>query len=190
MRLVITQNITADGVIEAIDEWFSPASDGTTQDIEAEVRQMMARESALLLGRVTFEAFRGYWPRQTADTTGITAHLNRVPKHVVSGSLDDPGWEHTTVIREAPLDAVRALKARPGENLGVTGSITLCHALIGADLVDEYNLFMYPIVLGRGRRLFQDGIPREHLQLLRAVPFQSGIVLLTYERRRGTPRTA
>jgi dihydrofolate reductase len=81
------------------------------------------------------------------------------------------------------LDEVKALKARSGADLGVTGSITLCRALIEADLVDEYRLFVYPVVLGRGRRLFADGLDVDELKLVGATPFRSGVVLLTYERR-------
>jgi dihydrofolate reductase len=184
MRLVITENITLDGVVEAVSDWFSPADDeNDTSDIRARLQKMMERQDALLLGRVTFEEFRGYWPLQTHDTTGITDHLNRVQKYVVSRTLQHPAWENATVVSNAPLDEVRALKAQSGADLGVTGSITLCRALIEADLVDEYRLFVYPVVLGRGRHLFADGLDVAHLKLIEATPFQSGVVLLTYERR-------
>jgi dihydrofolate reductase len=184
MRLMITENITLDGVVEAVSDWFSPAGDESdTSDIRAQLQNMMERQDALLLGRITFEEFRGYWPLQTHDTTGITDHLNRVQKYVVSRTLQDPAWENTTVLSNAPLDEVRALKAQSGADLGVTGSITLCRALIEADLVDEYRLFVYPVVLGLGRRLFADGHDVDGLKLIEATPFQSGIVLLTYERR-------
>jgi dihydrofolate reductase len=79
MRLVITENITLDGVIEAVSDWFSPAGDESDMsDIRAELKKMMERQDALLLGRVTFDEFRGFWPLQAHDTTGITDHLNRV----------------------------------------------------------------------------------------------------------------
>jgi len=184
MKLVITQNITLDGVIEAVDNWFGPQDDrGDTSDVTAELQKMMASESALLLGRVTFEAFRGYWPKQTNDTTGITDHLNRVPKYVLSSSLTEPRWENTKIVAKAPVEAARELKAKPGGEVGVTGSITLCHALIEAGLVDEYRLFVYPVVLGRGRRLFRDGLRVDGLSLVRSKAFISGITLLSYERR-------
>ena len=184
MKLVITENITLDGVVEAVRGWFSPAGDESDMsDIRAELQKMMERQDALLLGRVTFDEFREYWPLQTHDTTGIADHLNRVQKYVVSRILQDPAWENTAVLSNAPLDEVRALKARSGADLGVTGSITLCRALIEAGLVDEYRLFVYPVVLGRGRRLFADGLDVDELKLVGATPFQSGVVLLTYERR-------
>ena len=80
---------------------------------------------------------RGYWPKQTDDTTGVTDYLNRVAKYVVSSTIGDPGWEHTTVLRgNAIQDEVRALKSKPGKDIVATGSITLVHALIAAGLVD------------------------------------------------------
>ncbi len=182
MRLVITENITLDGVIEATGGWFGP-EDGTSDssDILAELQKLTQDEDGLLLGRVTFEEFRGYWPKQTNDTTGITDQLNRVPKYVVSSTLGDPMWENTTVLSKNPIAEVRALKEKPGRDLCVTGSITLCHALIAADLVDEYRLFVYPVVIGSGRVLFADGVSSK-LSLVDMRMFRSGVALLTYRR--------
>src|SRR5215210_7438141 len=119
MKLVIIENITLDGVVEAVSDWFSPAgSESEMLDIQAKLQKMMEQEEALLLGRVTFEEFRGYWPLQTHDTTGITDHLNRVQKYVVSQTLQDPAWENTAVLSNAPLDEVKVLKAQSGADLG------------------------------------------------------------------------
>lgn len=182
MRLVITQNVTLDGVIEMTGDWFDPAAGegADNSDHVAVVRRHMETEDALLLGRDTFESFRGYWPHQTGDTTGITDKLNRVQKYVVSSTMQDPEWENTTVLRGSLEDEVRKLKAEPGGEIGVTGSISVVCALISAGLVDEYRLFVYPVVLGRGERLFADatGVPK--LRLTEAKPFRSGIVLLNY----------
>lgn len=183
MKLVITENITLDGVIDASEGWFSPEGgqgDVDTSDVAAVTRQHTEQERALLIGRVTFEEFRGYWPLQTGDTTGITDHLNQVPKYVVSTTLQEPGWQNTTVLRGDLGGEVRALKDAPGDDLGVTGSITLVHHLIAARLVDEYRLFVYPIVIGRGRRLFAAGGDPRHLRLVETTAFRSGVVLLTY----------
>jgi dihydrofolate reductase len=93
--IVVTENASLDGVIEQVDDWFSPGgSDADTDDsdIVATLREQMEKQNALLLGRKTFEFFRGYWPAQTDDTTGITAHLNRVSKYVMSSTLEVPGW--------------------------------------------------------------------------------------------------
>ena len=185
MRLVITQNITLDGVVEQSQrtgDWFSVASGGAdTADLETALRKMMDAEDAQLYGRKTFEAMRGFWPDQTDDTTGVTDHLNHVPKFVMSTTMNDPAWENSTVMRGDLLDEVRDLKRRPGTNLGVTGSISVCHRLIAAGLVDEYRLLCYPVVVGTGQRLFVDGISTLAFELLETTPFTSGVVLLRYQ---------
>jgi dihydrofolate reductase len=181
--LIVTENITLDGVIEATEGWFEPAgadSDVDQSDVEAALREQREAADAFLVGRVTFEQMRGYWPQQTDDTTGITEYLNNVSKYVVSSTLHDPRWEHTTALRGALKDEIVALKSKQGTDVVTTGSITLVHGLISAGLVDEYRLFVYPVVIGHGRRLFADasGIPK--LRLVEARPFRSGIVLLRY----------
>jgi dihydrofolate reductase len=180
--LIVTENITLDGVIEAVDDWFAPAggdSEADHSDVEALIGEHMRAADAFLVGRKTFVQMRGYWPQQTGDTTGISDYLNRVSKYVVSSTLDDPEWEHTTVLRGAARDEIEALKAQPGKDIVTTGSITLVHDLIAAGLVDEYRLFVYPVVLGRGRRLFEQAkLPT--LRLVETRPFRSGIVLLRY----------
>ena len=144
--LVITQNITLDGSIEMLDDWFDPQAQD--DDLLAELHRQDAESDALLLGRRTFEDFRGYWPAQTDDTTGVTDYLNTVAKYVVSSTIDDPGWANSTVLAGDPVEQVRELKTRPGRDIVVTGSITLTHALVSAGVVDEYRLFVYPVVQG------------------------------------------
>ncbi len=178
-KLVVAENMSANGVIEFVDPWFDPGEQ-EDRDLLDVIGTHTAAETALLLGRQTFEDFRGYWPLQTDDATGFTAHLNQVQKYVVSSTMTDPAWENSTVLSGPLEDAIRALKATPGGEIGVTGSISVVHALMQADLVDEYRLFVYPVALGRGRRLFADGLAEPALRLVEARPFRSGIVLLTY----------
>lgn len=178
--LVVTENITLDGVIDAADGWFNPGEDGETDmsDVVAALAKQSEAADALVLGRQTFEDMRGYWPLQTDDTTGISDYLNTVAKYVVSSSLEDPQWENTTVLRTP--GEVESLKAQPGKDIVTTGSIQLVHALAAASLVDEYRLFVYPVVVGRGRRLFPDGTTASTLRLIETQPFTSGITLLRY----------
>lgn len=182
MKLVVTQNITLDGVIEMTGDWFDPAGgeDDDNSDLVAVMREHMEAEEAVLLGRDTFESFRGYWPQQTDDTTGVTDHLNEVQKYVVSSTLADPQWKNTTVLGGSLEDEVRALKGRPGKEIVVTGSISVTRALVSAGQVDEYRLFVYPVVLGRGQRLFADATGGPELELVEARTFRSGVVLLSY----------
>jgi len=180
-RLIVTQNITLDGVVDATEGWFDPAdTEADTADIQEVLAEQTAKEDALLLGRQTFEDFRSYWPKQTDDTTGITDHLNHVRKYVVSSTLDDPQWENTTILAGDWRGEVQALKDRPGQEICLTGSISLAHAVIEAGLVDAYRLFVYPVVLGKGRRLFEHATDMPDLTLIEAKPFRSGVVLLTY----------
>jgi dihydrofolate reductase len=180
-ELIVTQNITLDGVIDAAGGWFDVSGEGVDQsDVIEAVQEEIATTDALLVGRVTFEQLRGYWPLQTEDPTGVRDHLNQVPKYVLSRILQDSSWERTTVLRGPLLDAVRELKSQPGKGIVVTGSMSLMPELITGGVVDEYRLFVYPMVLGRGRRLFADAIGLPGLRLAEARPFCSGIVLLRY----------
>jgi dihydrofolate reductase len=181
-KLVITQNVTVDGSIEMLGDWFDPQgqADVDQSDLLEEVRRQDSTADGFLVGRRTFEDLRGYWPKQENDATGITAYLNQVQKYVVSSTLTDPRWENTTILSGDPVAEVRALKDGPGQDIVVTGSITLCHALIPAGLVDEYRLFVYPIVQGRGRRLFPDGYELPSLRLLEAKSFRGGITYSRY----------
>ena len=178
--LAITQNITVDGSIELLGDWFEPQGQGDSSDLLAELHRQDRESDALVLGRHTFEAFRGYWPHQTEDPTGITAYLNEVQKYVVSSTLTDPEWQNSTVVS---VGEVGALKEQPGKDIVVTGSIGLCHALIEAGLVDEYRLFTYPAVQGRGRRLFPDGYELPRLELLESNAFRNGVTYSRYARR-------
>ncbi|UXA20304.1 dihydrofolate reductase family protein [Mycobacterium sp. SMC-4] len=159
--LIITQNVTIDGSIEMLEPepdaspWFDPAV--IDDELTAEMQRQDATADALLVGRRTFEDLRSFWKGRHDDTTGTAEYLNAVAKYVVSATLEKPGWANTIVLQGNLLDAVAALRNRPGRDIVCTGSITLCHSLIAAGLVDEYRLFTYPFVQGRGRRLFPQG---------------------------------
>ena len=180
--LAITQNITLDGAIEMLGDWFDPQgqADVENSDLLEELHRQDSTADGFLTGRRTFEALRGYWPQQHDDPTGISRYLDRVQKYVVSSTMNDPQWQNTTVLSGDPVEDVRALKGHPGQDIVVTGSITLCHTLIDAGLVDEYRLFVYPAVQGRGRRLVPDGYELPRLRLVEAKAFRSGITYSRY----------
>ncbi|WP_086663614.1 dihydrofolate reductase family protein [Lentzea kentuckyensis] len=178
-KLVVTENITLDGIVDLAGGWFDPLGAEVDQsDINEVIAEQRAAADALLLGRNTFEAFREFWPKQSEDPTGVSDYLNRVSKYVIANAMDDPGWDNTTVLRGPLLDEVQALKDRPGGDVVVTGSIQLVQSLIAADIVDEYRLFVYPVVIGHGARLFESADIRLALQETRQ--FKSGVVLLRY----------
>jgi dihydrofolate reductase len=183
-KLAITQNITLDGSIEMLGDWFDPQGQATVEnsDLLDELQRQDSEADGFLAGRRTFEDLRAYWPQQSDDSTGISDYLNRVQKYVVSSTMTDPQWENSTVLSGDPVEEVRALKEQPGQDIVVTGSITLGHTLIEAGLVDEYRLFVYPVVQGRGRRLFPDGFVCPDLRLVDARAFRSGITYSRYAR--------
>jgi dihydrofolate reductase len=178
-RLVVTENMTLDGRIEMLDSWFEPSpQDRDVADLQEEMDRQGSETAAMLLGRQTFEDFRGYWPQHTDEPAG--ASLERLQKYVVSRTLGDPGWQNTTVLSGDPLDEVRRLKESGDGDLVVTGSITLAHAFFDAALVDELRVFLYPAVQGRGRSLTSDGTSLPDLTILESRTFRGGVTLLRY----------
>lgn len=179
-ELIVTENITLDGVIEASD-WFSAADGEVDQsDLVGVLMEQAAASDGVMFGRVTFEEMRGYWPKQVDDTSGVTEHLNKSTKYVVSQQLGDPEWENTVVLRGPLAEVVHGVKAEPGGPIVATGSVSLVQGLVAAGLVDEYRLFVYPVVVGRGRRLFEGATEVPALELVETTPFRSGVVLLRY----------
>lgn len=179
MRIVVTENTTLDGRIEMLGDWFDPGEQDQGQvDL---MNEQGAREDVLLLGRQTFEDFRSFWPHQTDDPTGTAAALDRVAKHVVTSTLTEPGWQNTTIVDGDPLEHVRRLREEDGQDVVVTGSITLVHALLGAGLVDEVRLFTYPVWQGSGRMLFPDGVDDQRLRRTDHRVLGDGISFAAYE---------
>ncbi|MDJ0315059.1 dihydrofolate reductase family protein [Arthrobacter sp. H35-D1] len=184
-RLVITENISLDGVIENDGSWFDPTKDSRQQRELAEVtRKHAAASDGFPVGRTTFEQMRGFWPTQVDDQTGVTDHLNQVQKYVVSASMDDPRWEGTSILRggEGLGAQIDELKAEDGTDIVLTGSIALAQSLLRLRMVEELRLFVYPVILGKGRRLFPDGTDMRDFQLAESRAFSEGVVLLRYTR--------
>jgi dihydrofolate reductase len=177
-RLLLTENITVDGRIEMIDEWFDPSLEGHIQPWLDAVDRQGASSDAMVLGRQTFEDFRGYWPEHTDEPTG--AYLDEVQKYVVSSSMTDPQWRNSAILSGDPLDEVRRLKDKDGGDIMLAGSITLTHAVLGAGLVDEIRLLVYPAVQGRGKGLVGEGTSSPELELIESTSFRSGVALLRY----------
>ena len=180
--LAITQNITVDGSIEMLGDWFDPQGQAgaDSSDLLEELHRQDREADGLLVGRRTFEDLRGYWPKQSDDATGIADYLNQVQKYVVSSTMTEPAWQNSTIVSGDVVEETRALKETPGRDIVVTGSITLCHALIEAGLVDEYRLFAYPVVQGCGRRLFPEGTEAPRLRLLDSKRFRNGVTYTAY----------
>jgi dihydrofolate reductase len=134
---------------------------------------------ALLLGRVTYEAFATAWPGRE-DETGYADRINSMPKYVVSTTLQEGSWENSTIIRDNVAEEIEKLKQQPGQDILIFGSGDLTRRLMEEDLIDEYRLLVYPLVLGSGDRLFNEE-SKETLNLVESKVFGSNVVLLRYE---------
>jgi dihydrofolate reductase len=133
-----------------------------------------------LLGRRTYDIWAPYWPTVTDERDQIARALNSRPKYVASATLTDPGWAGTTVLRDAP-GAVARLRKQPGGPILLMGSSALAHSLMAHGLVDEYQLWVHPVVLGGGKKLFRDGGPTISLTLADSTTTAGGLVILTYQ---------
>ena len=183
-KLIVNEMLTLDGVMESPEKWSAPYQN----DEIAKVNQAGMRASdATLLGRVTYEIFAAFWPHQTDDKTGIKDYLNNVPKFVVSSTLKKADWVNTTILSGLLVEEITKLKQQPGKDIVVTGSATLAQSLMQADLVDEYSLLVFPIVLGSGKRLFKDG-DQTNLKLVESKVFSSGVALLRYQPDKKDPK--
>ena len=177
-RIVLTEFISLDGVMEE-PRWtfgFERGPDGNAFKFD----ELFASE-ALLLGRVTYQAFAQAWPNMGTDEFG--KRMNSIPKYVVSSTLADAEatWGPTTVIRDDVVTAVTKLKVEPGGDLLVEGSCQLARTLIRRGLVDEYRFMLFPIVLGAGQRLFPEEIDEAaRLALTEVKPDRDGVMLLRY----------
>ena len=194
MRLIATSFVTLDGVMEGPgwDEhrdgrnaWALKVQD---EEVEEYYQELLFGADAVLLGRNTYQIWAAFWPTAPEDLP-LTKYLNDLPKYVVSRTLDRADWHNTKIIRNVP-DEIADLKAQPGGELLCYGSADLLASLMEHDLVDEYRLSLYPVVLGSGKHLFRDRIDTHHLRLEASRTFPgSGIVLLTYVPE-GSPRSS
>ena len=150
-------------------------------DIGVHFFEAMSRSDALLLGRKTWQIHGGVFePMPAGDPFGDV--MNAMPKYVVSTTLTTTSaWRNSTLIDSDVVEEVRALKAQPGKNIHIDGSSVLVHTLAEHDLIDQYSLVVYPVVLGSGKRLFPDGL-RANLRLIEVKPLPTGVVLMDYAR--------
>jgi len=189
-ELVVRTFVTLDGVMQSSGMpeedrdggfehggWQVPYFDDETGQVMIEE---ISRFDALLLGRKTYEIFAAYWP-QVSDDDPIAARLNRAPKYVASRSLETVAWQNTTVIKGEVADEVARLK-QDYDRIDVSGSGNLVQTLLRHDLIDRMSLWIYPVLLGSGKRLFANGTVPAALRLVDSTTYGNGAVNLTYER--------
>jgi len=188
-KLIASTFVSLDGVLQApggpeedptanfpFGGWTFPYWDET---IDISASGFDGRNRELVLGRRTYEIFEAYWPYQAADDP-IAQTLNADRKHVASRTLTEVKWNNSTLLRGDVATAVAALKSQPGPDLQIIGSGNLVQTLQRAALIDEYHVWTFPVVLGRGKRLFEAGAKASALRLVASRASASGVVMSTY----------
>jgi dihydrofolate reductase len=180
-KLVAGLFISLDGVTESPNLWQFDHFDA---DMMAAMEEHIAAEDTVLLGRVTYQEWAPYWP--TSNDEPYASHINHVAKVVVSSTLDKVAWgqwNNVKLIKGNLAEEIAKLKRQPGKNIGIAGSPTLVRSLLQDDLIDELTLMVHPVIVGRGKRLFNDGSKLKRLQLVDSKPTRTGVMILTYQRR-------
>jgi dihydrofolate reductase len=180
-KILVHEFITLDGVVDTptwtADYPFDPK-------MGEAIGAIMGSSHGLLLGRTTFEMFASAWPNRTAEQDPGAPFMNDSTKYVVSSTLRDPEWRNSEVLGPYDAGTIRQLKERVEGDLYVSGSVTLARALIADGLIDELHLFVFPLVLGSGLRLFAD---QARFELAGSEAYDSGVVHLSY-RAAGRPQ--
>lgn len=175
-KVIVSEFMTLDGIVEAPNKWSFPYwNDEISQFKHSELFAV----DALLLGRVTYEGFAAAWPSRT-DEAGYADRMNSLPKYVVSTTLEQVEWNNSHLIKEHIAQQVTKLKQQEGQDILIFGSGTLAQTLLQHNLVDQYNLLVYPLVEGSGKQLFEEG-GNAALELVETKTFSSGVVLLLYQ---------
>jgi dihydrofolate reductase len=175
MRQIVAGTlISLDGVIENANEWMGP---WFSPELGQAVGSIMGAQDAMLLGRVTYDELAAYWPKQEGEMADT---MNGTPKYVVSNTLEAADWQNTTLLRGDVLAEITELKQRDGKNIGMTGSGILTSWLLQQSMVDELHLFVFPVVLGSGKRFFSAATGKLPLKLIGSETYGTGVLHLTY----------
>jgi dihydrofolate reductase len=174
-KIVSNFFISLDGVVESPDKWHFPYFN---DEMGAVIGKGMESTSAFLMGRVLYDEWSDYWPKQ-ADDVPFSSFINNIPKYVVSSTLTEATWNNSTVITGDVAAGLQAAKAAHEGDLCISGSATLVRWLLANDLLDELRLLVHPIAVGHGRRLFED-TPTHPLELLAHESLTTGVLNLSY----------
>jgi dihydrofolate reductase len=179
-KLWVKAWMTLDGVFDAdtMEQWWHPYDSAERQK---SILEGYSRGDVYLLGRTTYEMLWPFWSTQTNDDDGPGPILNRMKKYVVSTTLKTASWKETTIITGNVVEEIAKLKHQTGKDMIIDGSASLVHSLMGTDLIDEFRFLMQPILMGRGRRFFTDGIPQTKLRLVESQTLSFGVLALTYQ---------
>jgi dihydrofolate reductase len=196
-RVVASTFVTLDGYMVGPDEDISWVIDGFDAEMQEDIADAMSRDAdVFVFGRVTYEIFAAYWPSAVPYDEGdevnpaegkedprIIRALNESPKLVASRTLGGSDWHGTRIVRDGLEDEIRSLKRQPGKGISIQGSASIVQALGRADLIDEYRLFVHPVMLGAGTPLFAGGAGRQDFELADLKRYANGVVAMTYTRK-------
>jgi dihydrofolate reductase len=178
-RVVASEFVSVDGVMESPEKWHFPYFD---EEMGQEIGAAMGQADAMLMGRVNYEEWAAFWPQQDPEENPAAVHMNGVRKYVVSTTLEEPlGWNNSTLIKENVAEEVLELKRQTGGDISISGSGSLVRSLLSEGLIDELRLMVHPIVVGSGKRLFEDGSDQKALELVDSKTFSTGVLYLTYQ---------
>ncbi|MBL0371502.1 dihydrofolate reductase [Rhizobium sp. KVB221] len=181
-RLTSFTNITLDGYFSGPDGDFSWAHDGEDEEFNNFVADNARSGGALLMGRVTYDLMASYWPTPFAAQNDpvVAERMNAMPKLVASRSIEQPEWQNTRILRGELVAEIAALKQEEGDDIAILGSGSIIKQLAEAQLIDEYQLVINPVVLGDGRTPFEGLRARADMKLCNSRIFSSGKVFLSY----------
>ncbi len=180
-KVIASEMVTLDGYFAGLNgeiDWFV-----YNKEMEKYGIELARTVDTILFGRVTYEMMAGYWPSATAaiDDQIVIDQMNNYPKIVFSKTLLKAEWKNTRLIKEIDAEEILRMKRHPGKNMVIYGSGTIVSAFMNLGLIDEYHLFVNPVVLGRGKPLFKDLGDTHKLELVRTKTFSNGVVLLHYQ---------
>ena len=180
-KIIISEMVTLEGYFAGPDgelNWFF-----WNEEMEKAAIDLISNVDTLLFGRVTYELMASYWPSASAPAENpiIVDRMNNLPKIVFSKTLEKIEWENTKQIKEINKEGILKIKEQPGRNMVIYGSGSLVSVFMNLGLIDEYYIFVNPVVLGRGKPLFKDLNNQENLKLIETKPFSNGVVLLHYQ---------
>ena len=177
-KVVAAEFLSLDGVFEAPDRWHFPYFN---DEMGEAIGEGFAASDAMLMGRVNYEEWAAFWPQQDPEENPIAATMNGRQKYVVSTTLEEPlGWSNSTLIKENVAEEIEKLKKGPGKDIVISGSGTLVRSLLRYGLLDELQLMVHPILVGGGKRLFEEDAETKPLELVGSKTFSTGVVYLTY----------
>jgi dihydrofolate reductase len=182
-KVVAAAFLSLDGVMESPEKWHFPYFN---DEMGQAVGKSFAAADAMLLGRVNYEEWAAFWPGQDPEEDPMAAQMNAIQKYVVSTTLEEPlSWQNSTLINENVAEEIARLKQGEGGDIVISGSGALVRSLLQYALLDELKLMIHPVVVGGGKRLFEDGGEQKALELVESKTFETGVLYVTYRPTHG-----